>query len=77
MDIVSRKPEFAAVDAGMKAPDQLVHPRNLISDCVVRFLKSILWRSHNAEKVTHFNGRLLYKAMILYNYVTFENGSFS
>ena len=29
------------------------------------------WRSKNAEKVTHIKGRLLYQAMILYNYVPF------
>ena len=35
------------------------------------------WRSQNAEKVTHIKGRLLYQAMILYNYVTFQHGDFS
>ena len=35
------------------------------------------WRSQNAEKVTHIKGRLLYQAMILYNYVPFQSGDFS
>ena len=34
------------------------------------------WHSHNAEKCTHIKGRLLYQAMILYNYVPFQNGNF-
>ena len=33
--------------------------------------------SQNAEKVTHIKGRLLYQAMILYNYVPFQNENFS
>ena len=35
------------------------------------------WRSQNAEKITHIKGRLLYQAMILYNYVPFQNWNFS
>ena len=35
------------------------------------------WHSQNAEKVTHIKGRLLYQAMILYNYVPFQNENFS
>ena len=35
------------------------------------------WRSKNAEKVTHIKGRLLHQAMVLYNYVPFQNGNFS
>ena len=38
---------------------------------------ALQWRSQNAEKVTHIKGRLLYQAMILYNYVPFQNGNFS
>ena len=34
-------------------------------------------RSQNAEKVMHIKGRLLEQAMILYNYVPFQNGNFS
>ena len=30
------------------------------------------WHSQNAEKVTHIKGTLLYKALILYNYVPFQ-----
>ena len=33
------------------------------------------WRSQNAEKVTHIEGRLLYHALILYNYVHFQFGT--
>ena len=33
------------------------------------------WRSQNAEKVTHITDRLLYQAMILFNYVPFQNGT--
>ena len=32
-----------------------------------------LVRSHNFEKVTHIKGRLLYQAIILYNYAPFRN----
>ena len=35
-------------------------------------LERMQWRSQNAEKVTHINGRLLYPALILYNYVPFR-----
>ena len=35
------------------------------------------WCSQNAEKVMHIKGRLLDQAMILYNYVPFQNGNFS
>ena len=35
------------------------------------------WRRQIAEKVTHIKGRLLYQAVILYNYVPFPNGNFS
>ena len=35
------------------------------------------WRSQNAEKVTRIKGRLLYQAMILFNYAPFQNGNFS
>ena len=35
------------------------------------------WRIQNAEKSTHIKGRLLYQAMILYNYVPFQNENFS
>ena len=35
------------------------------------------WRSQNAEKAMHIKGRLLYQAMILYNYVPFQNRNFS
>ena len=35
------------------------------------------WCSQNAEKVTHIKGRLLDQAMILFNYVPFQNGNFS
>ena len=31
--------------------------------------------SQNNEKVTHIRGRLLYQALILYNYVTFQIGT--
>ena len=34
-------------------------------------------RSQNAEKIMHIKGRLQYQAMILYNYVPFQNGNFS
>ena len=33
------------------------------------------WRSQNAEKVTHINGRLLYQELILYNHVPFQIGT--
>ena len=33
------------------------------------------WYSQNAEKVTHIKGRLLYQAMILYNYLPFHKGN--
>ena len=33
--------------------------------------------SQNAENSTHIKGRLLYQAMILYNYVPLQNGIFS
>ena len=35
------------------------------------------WCSQNFEKVTHIEGRLLYQAMIFYNYVPFRDGNFS
>ena len=33
------------------------------------------WSSQNAEKVMHIKWKLLYQAMILYNYVTFQMGT--
>ena len=33
-------------------------------------------RSHNAKKVTHIKGRLLYQAIILFNFVPFHNANF-
>ena len=33
------------------------------------------WRSQNAQKVTHIKGRLLYQALIDYNYVPFQIGT--
>ena len=33
---------------------------------------TVQWRSQNAEKVTHVKGRLLYQALILYNYDPFQ-----
>ena len=33
------------------------------------------WRSQNAEKIMHIKGRLLYQALILYNYVPFQIGT--
>ena len=33
------------------------------------------WRNHNAEKVMHIKGRVLYQAVILYNNVPFLNGT--
>ena len=38
---------------------------------------ALQWRSQNTEKVTHIKGRLLYQAMIPYNYVPFQNRNFS
>ena len=35
------------------------------------------WRSQIAEKVTHIKRSLLYQAIILYNYVPFQNVNFS
>ena len=35
------------------------------------------WPSQNAEKVMHIKGRLLYQAIVLNNYVPFQNGNFS
>ena len=35
------------------------------------------WRSQTVENVMHMKGRLLYQAMILYNYVPFQSGNFS
>ena len=37
----------------------------------------VQWRSENAEKVTHIKGRLLDQALILFNCIPFQNGSFS
>ena len=36
----------------------------------------VQWRSQNAEKVTHIEGRLLDQAVILFNCVPFWNGNF-
>ena len=33
------------------------------------------WRRQTAEKVTHIKGRLMNQAMVLYNYVPFQNGN--
>ena len=33
------------------------------------------WRSHSVENVMHMKGRLLYQAMILYNYVPLQMGT--
>ena len=38
-------------------------------------LHHLQWHSQNAEKVTHIKGRLLYQAMVLYNYVPFQFGT--
>ena len=35
----------------------------------------VMWRSHNAEKIMHIKGRLLYQALILYKYVPFLIGT--
>ena len=44
---------------------------------IVVFPDHTQWRSQNAEKVTHINGRLLDQAMIIFNYIPFRNGNFS
>ena len=46
-------------------PDEMLH------------LAVFQWCSQNAEKVTHIKGKLLYQALILYNYIFFQNGNFS
>ena len=37
----------------------------------------VQWRSQKADKITHIKGRILYQAVILFNYVSFQNGNFS
>ena len=36
---------------------------------------ALQWRSQNAENIMDIKGRLLYQAMILYNYVPFQMGT--
>ena len=54
---------------------------NLIKVCLVYNLinKKLNYSviEYNTEKVTHIKGRILYQAMILYNYLPFQNGNFS
>ena len=42
-----------------------------------RHLGTLNWRGQNAEKGMHIKGRLLDQAMILFNYVPFQNENFS
>ena len=52
-------------------------PKETVWSGLILFADSIQWCNQNAEKVTQIKGRLLYQAMILYNYVPFQNGNFS
>ena len=47
----------------------------LLLEGIVAFGKGVAMQ--NAEKVTHIKGRQLDQAMILFNYVPFQNGNFS
>ena len=38
-------------------------------------LNCLQWRSQNAEKVMNIKGRLLGQAVILFNWVPFQNGT--
>ena len=42
-----------------------------------KYQNLIQWRSQNAEKDTQIKGRLLFQALILYNYAPFQNRYFS
>ena len=43
--------------------------------CLFGSMIDVQWRSQNAENATHVKGRLLDKAVILFNHVAFHNGN--
>ena len=49
--------------------------QNWILNLTDKNINAQQWHSQNVDKVTHIEGRLLYQAMILYNYVPFQIGT--
>ena len=59
----------------MKTKQRRTDGHCVVSTLIRRCIK--IWRSQNAEKITLIKGRLLDQAVILFNFVPFQNGNFS
>ena len=59
----------------MKAKQPRIDGHCVVSTLIRRCIK--IWGSQNAEKNTLRKGRLLDQAVILFNFVPFQNGNFS
>ena len=73
----SHLPTFSRTYSRTPIPYLKVEPQETDSKVSEKHGCHLQWCCQNAEKVTHIKGRLLYQAMILYNYVPFQNGNFS
>ena len=59
----------------MKTKQPCIDGHCVVSTLIRRCIK--IWRSQNAGKITLIKGRLLDQAVILFNFVPFQNGNFS